>query len=150
VSSPIVVAIFVFLSIYLIFLLIRLLSDLVIVGVALASAVLAYHIKGHYSDFLPILRELPFLDVLGINFPDQPEVATIYVIASLIIAGAVLVCLPFLPFSATYRIMLGVEKPLFSEETKVRGWIREEIDRNSRYESELAANERTENGQEPG
>jgi hypothetical protein len=75
-------------------------------------------------------------------------VATFYVIASLIIAGAVLVCLPFLPFSATYRLMLGVEKPLFSEENKIRGWIREEIDRNSRYESELAGNERTENGQD--
>lgn len=149
-SSPVVVAIFAFLSIYLVFLLIRLFSDLIIVGIALTSAVFAYYLTGHYSSWLPHLRELPFLNVLGITFPDQPEVSTLYIIASLIVVGAVLLCVPFLPFSATYRFMLGVEKPLFSEEAKVRGWIREEIDRNNRYENELATNEQTGTGQESG
>lgn len=132
-DSPIVVAILVFLSIYFVFLLIRLLSDMIIVGIALSSAILAYNIKGHYSEFLPVLQESPFLTLFGVNLPTQPDTSAIYLIAIFIILIAILFCLPFLPFSATYRYMLGVEKPLFSEQAKVRGWILEELERN-RYD----------------
>jgi len=123
-DSPIVVAILVFLSIYFVFLLI---------GIALSSAILAYNIKGHYSEFLPVLQESPFLTLFGVNLPTQPDTSAIYLIAIFIILIAILFCLPFLPFSATYRYMLGVEKPLFSEQAKVRGWILEELERN-RYD----------------
>jgi hypothetical protein len=137
VNSPIVVAILVFLSIYLIFLLIRLFADMFIVGIALASGVLAYQIKGHYPEFVSLLQDSPIVNLVGANLPAQSTSWSIFLIASIITLGAVLLCLPFLPFSATYRFMLGIEKPLFSEEAKIRGWIREELEHN-RLDSERA------------
>lgn len=136
-NSPIVVAILVFLSIYLIFLLIRLFADMFIVGIALASGVLAYQIKGHYPKFVSLLQDSPIVNLVGANLPPTPSSGSIFLIASIITIGAVLLCLPFLPFSATYRFMLGIEKPLFSEEAKIRGWIREELEHN-RLDSERA------------
>jgi hypothetical protein len=137
VNSPIVVAILVFLSIYLIFLLIRLFADMFIVGIALASSVLAYFIKGDYPKFVSFLQDSPIINLVGGNLPPQPTSGSIFLIASIITIGAVLLCLPFLPFSATYRFMLGIEKPLFSEEAKIRGWIREELE-HIRQDSERA------------
>lgn len=127
-NSPIVIAILVFISIYLIFLLIRLFADMFIVGIALASSVLAYNIKGHYPDFVSLLQDSPIINLTGASLPPQPTSGSIFLIALILTIGAVLLCLPFLPFSATYRFMLGIEKPLFSEEAKVRGWIREELE----------------------
>ncbi len=132
-ESPIIVAILVFASIYAAFLLIRLFADFFLVGIALCSAVLAYNIHSYYPDFLMILQESSLLNLLGLTLPDQPNSWAIFIIASLIVAGAVLISIPILPFSATYRFMLGVDNPAFAKkESKVRGWITEEVDRRFR------------------
>lgn len=131
-DSPLVVAVVVFLSIYLIFFLIRVLADMFLVGIALTSAVLAYNIERFYSDILP-LQDVAFfkvaLDIFGVALEKEPTAAAIYTIAFFIILFAVIASLPFLPFSATYRQMLGVEKPLSTEETKIKQWVNEEIER---------------------
>lgn len=130
VDSPIVVAISVFLSIYLTFLLIRLFADFFLVGIALGSAVLAYHIQEYYSEFLMVLQESNILSLLSLNLPpEQPDSWAIFTIAGIIAGGAVLISIPILPFSATYRQMLGVENPVFArKEAKVRAWIHEEME----------------------
>jgi hypothetical protein len=46
-----------------------------------------------------------------------------------IVIVAVFLCIPFLPFSDTYRKILGIEKPVSTEEARIRRWILEEIDR---------------------
>jgi len=133
VESPILVAILVFVSIYAAFLLIRLFADFFLVGIALVSAVLAYNIHSYYPDFVMILQESSLLNVLELTLPDQPNSWAIFIIASLIVVGAVLISIPILPFSATYRHMLGVDNPAFAKkESKVRGWIAEEVERRFR------------------
>ncbi len=129
-ESPIIVAILVFLSIYLTFLLIRLFADFFLVGIALASATLAYNIQGFYPDFVMVLQESNILNILGLTLPEQSNPEAIFIIAGLIVIVAILVSIPFLPFSATYRLLLGVDNPAFArKEAKVRGWILEEIQR---------------------
>jgi hypothetical protein len=129
-SSPIVVAILVFVSIYLVFLLIRLFADFFIVGIALGSATLAYHINSLYPEIIMILKESNLLNLLGMTLPEQPDDQAIYKIAGLIVVAAIMICIPILPFSATYRQLLGVENPVYAlKEAKIKGWIREEIER---------------------
>jgi len=127
-DSPWVVALGVFVAIYVTFLLIRLLADMYIVGVALASAVLAFNIYAYYPDFKMELEQLKFLNTLGIELSAQPDGWSVLVIAILITLMAVLLCIPVLPFSATYRQILGVERLNRAEETKIRNWVREELE----------------------
>jgi hypothetical protein len=139
VDSPAVVAILVFFSIYLIWFLIRLFADLFLVGIALVSALLAYNIESYYEQFLMVLQESNLLNLLSITLPEQADSMAIFKIASLITVAAVLVSIPILPFSATYRQLLGIENPLFArKEAKVRGWIIEEI---QRYEASQVVEE---------
>lgn len=129
-DSPTVVAILVFLSIYLIWFLIRLFADLFLVGIALVSAFLAYNIESYYEPFLMVLQESNLLNLLSMTLPEQADSLAVFKIACLITAAAVLISIPILPFSATYRHLLGIENPLFArKEAKVRGWIIEEIQR---------------------
>jgi hypothetical protein len=130
VDSPTVVAILVFLSIYLLWFLIRLFADLFLVGIALVSATLAYNIESYYEQFLMVLQESNLLNLLSMTLPEQADSLAVFKIAGLITASAVLISIPILPFSATYRHLLGIENPLFArKEAKVRGWIIEEIQR---------------------
>ena len=128
-ESPIIVAILVFVSIYLIWFLIRLLADFVLVGIAIVSAILTYHIEPFYPEFLMVLTESNILSLLGLTLPEQPDKWAIFTIAILITIVAVLISIPFLPFSHTYRLMFGIENPAVfrRKEASVRGWIIEEI-----------------------
>ncbi|TGO02799.1 hypothetical protein PN36_18880 [Candidatus Thiomargarita nelsonii] len=119
------VAIFVFLGIYFVWYSIRFFADFCLVGIALGGAVLAYRIPDWYPIFHMIWKESSFLSIFGPLSPNQPDIAATFFIALLIIAGAVLLSIPFLPFSATYRFMLGVDGPVFRN--KVRAWIIEEV-----------------------
>ncbi|MDM8557547.1 hypothetical protein [Candidatus Parabeggiatoa sp. HSG14] len=147
-DSPFFVAILVFVSIYLIFLLIRLFADFFLVAIALSSAVLAYNIQNFYEEILMILQESNLLNLLGLALPEQPDTWAIASIAGLIIVVAVLLSIPFLPFSATYRVMFGIENPVFQrKEAKVRGWIVEEIQR-YHHQSEESVTTNEDNPQE--
>ena len=130
-ESPILVAISVFISIYIVWYLIRLFADFILVGIALGSAALAYNIHQFYPEFKMVLEESNILNVIHATLPQQLNADGVIVIISLIIFAAVLVSIPFLPFSATYRIMFGVENPVFfrRKEAKVRSWIYAEIER---------------------
>lgn len=142
-DSPFIVAILVFLGIYLVFFLIRLFADFILVGIALISAIFAYYFL-HYPDVyhtvIELSKELPILSMLfqKLGLPEQLELLdqkTIIIIGSMITALAVLISIPFLPFSATYRFLLGVENPVFQrKEAKVRGWIVEEIENHHRQD----------------
>lgn len=127
-DSPIVIACLVFISIYLVWFVIRLFADFVLVGIAFMSAVLAYYIQPYYPEILMILTESNLLDVF--NLPAEVNEIAILKIAGLIIACAVLVSIPILPFSATYRLMFGIEIPVFHcRKKKIRDLITEEIQR---------------------
>ena len=123
-------------GIYLIFFLIRLLADMFIVGIALSAAILSYNIEKFYPYILPILDDSPLVSWFNIALPKgNPESGTIFFIAVLITLLAVILCLPFLPFSETYRQMLGVEKPTEFQEAKVKQWVHEEVSRLQREDS---------------
>ncbi len=131
-DSPIVIACLVFISIYLVWFIIRLFADLVLVGIAFLSAVLAYHIQPYYSEILMILTESNMLDIF--NLPAESNEIAILKIAGLIIACAVLVSIPILPFSATYRLMFGIEIPVFHcRKNNIRDLITEEIQRQNAH-----------------
>lgn len=128
--SLLMTSVLVLLSIYLIFFLIRLLADMFIVGIALAAAVLSYNIEKFYPHIVPILEDSPLVNWFNVALPKgNPELGTIFFIAALITLLAVILCLPFLPFSATYRQMLGVEKPTEVQEARIKRWVYEEVNR---------------------
>lgn len=126
--GSIIIAILVFLSIYLVWYSFRFFADFCLVGIALGAAVLAYQIPNWYPIFHMIWEESSFLNIFSLDLPpDQPDIGATILIAILIIASAVLASIPFLPFSATYRMMLGIEGPLFKNQVRV--WINEEVQR---------------------
>ncbi|ALG68050.1 hypothetical protein [Beggiatoa leptomitoformis] len=135
-DEPMIVALLVIVSIYVFFLLIRLFADIYIAGVALVCAVIAYNIPAFYPEASSLLQDVGILKVLHLSLPEQPDTTAIYTIAGLIAFFGVLVCLPMLPFSATYRWMLGVERLSRKEEAKIRYWIQEEIERTMQDEEE--------------
>ena len=130
-ESPIIVAISVFISIYFVWYLIRLFADFFLVAIALGSAALAYNIRDFYPEFKMVLEESNILNVMNATLPQQLDTNGLLIIVSVIIFGAVLASIPFLPFSATYRAMFGLENPVVfrRKEAKIRSWISEEIER---------------------
>jgi len=136
IDSPIVVAILVFLGIYFTFFVIRLFADFILVSIALLCAGFTYYFLSDpetYHTIVEFSKELPIFSTLLQALPDQLEQleqSAIIVIATSMGAFAVLLSIPFLPFSAAYRFMFGIENPVFQrKESKVRGWIIEEIQR---------------------
>lgn len=128
-DSPIVVALIVFFSIFFMFLLMRLFADMYIVAVALVAGGTAYFIPGEYKEFYKVFMEdMPRLNVIGVELSPQADLLSIYFIALLIMLFAVLLCLPALPFSATYRQILGANSLSHSEELKIKRWIGESIE----------------------
>ncbi len=132
--SSVLVAVLVFLSIYLMFFLISVFSDMYIVGIALTSAGLAYSIRGfeiypYLFEFLEYTGMVSLLNSLGLNLSAQADDWSVFLISTMIVISAVLLCIPFLPFSDTYRKILGVEKPVSTEEARIRRWILEEVER---------------------
>lgn len=128
---PIVVASVVFVGVFLMFLLIRFFADMYIVAVALVAAGAAYFIPTgeYYKEFRKILTDdFKILNLIGVSLPEQPDLISIYIIAVLIMLFAVLFCLPALPFSATYRQILGANQLPASEELKIKHWIGEAIE----------------------
>ena len=125
-ESPILIGIAVFISIFLVFFLIRLFADFILVAIALGSAVLAYHIHQFYPEFLIVLQESGLLELLKITLPEQADNLAILIIAGLITATAIIISIPILPFSATYRFLLGVEPSVYAQK-KIQKWIGKEI-----------------------
>lgn len=130
-TSPIVLAILVFLGTYLLFFLIRVLADMAIFGIVLGCSVAVYSIQGFdlYSDFRTFLMtDLKITSKLGLAFSEQPDAISLIMMAALIGVAGLIVCLPFLPFSETYRKILGVERLSRVEQAKIQAWIRSEIE----------------------
>ncbi|MDM8567968.1 procyclic acidic repetitive family protein [Thiotrichales bacterium HSG1] len=136
-DSPIIIASIVFISIYLVWFVIRLFADLVLVGIACLSALLAYNIQSFYPEILMILTELNLLDIFAL--PEEPNELAIFKIVGLIIACAVFISIPILPFSSTYRMMFGVEIPIiYCRKTKLQKFIKEEIQRQNQHTQPLS------------
>ncbi|MDM8548073.1 hypothetical protein QUF61_16415 [Candidatus Venteria ishoeyi] len=109
-DSPLLLAFIVFAGIFLLFFFISLLSDLVIVGVALSTAIAAYFIPEWYPVLFEMLKDTQIPTYLGLAQPDKLDDASRYLVAVMLTVLATLVCIPVLPFSATYRQMLGANK----------------------------------------
>jgi len=129
--QPFLTAFAVFAGVYMFFFLIRVFADMYLVGIALACAFAAFSIEGFnfYPEYREVLTELGMLNYLGLSLPPQPDTGAVLVICFFIVVAGVALCLPVLPFSATYRYMLGVERLTSEEETKIRRWVQEEIER---------------------
>jgi len=147
-TSQLIIAFTVFISIYLIFfLLIRLFADMAIVGTSLVCAGIAFLIPPYYSSFKELIQGIGIISSLGLKIPDSPTLVGMLIIASFVVLLGVLICLPFLPFSETYRTILGIGKLGVTEiqvkqlindelanvddldEKKIKQWIREELAR---------------------
>ena len=127
-DTELLAAIGVFVSIYVIYFLIRIFADLMLVAIALFSAVAAFNIKNYYPEFREILDNFKILDLFSIELSQQADTMSIVIIAGFIVLIAVVLSLPFLPFSQTYRLMLGVEKLTPREEEKIRQWVNDEAE----------------------
>lgn len=129
--QPFLTALVAFVGVYLVFFLIRVFVDMYLVAVALSCAVAAYSIQGFnlYADFRQVLIELGLLKFLGLNLPLEPNTGAVIFMTALIVLTGVMLSLPVLPFSATYRYMLGTERLTSDEESKIKRWIQEEVER---------------------
>jgi len=155
-TSQLIIALAVFVSIYLIFfLLIRLFADMAIVGTSLVCAGIAFLIPPYYSSFKELIQGIGIISSLGLKIPDSPTLVGMLIIASFVVLLGVLICLPFLPFSETYRTILGMGKLGVTEiqvkqlindelanvddldEKKIKQWIREELVRAATISKEM-------------
>ncbi len=127
-DSPWALAIGVFLLIYILFFFISLLADMFIVGIALGCAVLAYHIPSLYPDIAQLAGEWSLLKQLGLALPAQATASAHMTLAVLLALVGTVACIPFLPFSATYRQMLGANKISKGDELYMRRLVEEEWD----------------------
>ena len=128
-ESSLILAFIVFAGIFLSFFFISLLSDLIIVGVALGTAAAAYFIPEWYPILFDMLKDTPIAMYLGLANPDQLDDATRYLVAAMLVFLATLVCIPVLPFSATYRQMLGANKIGRQDEAYIKSIIHTETEK---------------------
>jgi hypothetical protein len=126
-DSPWVFAVVVFFAIYLLFFIISLLADLYIVGVALIAAIFAYNIPKLYPTIQSTFSELKLLNNIGLQLPEQATTQAYYMVIAVVVVVSVFVCIPVLPFSATYRQMLGANRLSKHEEGCVKQLVHEEI-----------------------
>jgi len=127
-DTPIVTALMVFFGIFLMFFIVSLLSDLWIFLVSLGSAAAMYFIRDWYPMLFDAIKTSPLVQQLHLMPPDKLDSTTIFVIAGFLIIISTIICIPALPFSATYRQMLGANKLTRRDETYIRGVIKTELD----------------------
>ncbi len=127
-DTPVVIALIVFFGIFLMFFIVSLLSDLWIFLVSLGSAAAAYFIRDWYPMVFDVIKTSPVVQQLHLMPPDKLDSTTIFIIAGVLVVIATILCIPALPFSATYRQMLGANKLTRRDETFIRGLIKTELD----------------------
>ena len=130
-DTPWILALIVFVGIFLMFVIISLLSDLLIIGTVLGCTAAAYFIPEWYPLFYEFIADTQIPVYLGLAAPvdNAPiEQATIYTLTGLLIFFGTLVCIPALPFSATYRQILGANKIGKRDEAFVKALVKAEMD----------------------
>jgi hypothetical protein len=126
--DPIIIAIISFIAVFLIFFIISLLSDIVIIGIVLASAVFTYFIPDLYPNIQEFATDMAWLKSIGVDLTQELNNKTHYILASLIVLASALFCIPILPFSATYRQMLGANKISGQDKKEVASLVDDKID----------------------
>jgi len=126
-DNPIILAIMVFFGIFLMFFFISLLSDLIIVTLTLGSAAAAYFIPEWYPIFYDTIKDTNLVNLLGLVSPDSLDLATKRVIAILLVLSATLIAIPVLPFSGTYRQILGANRIGRKDEAYISSVIAKQI-----------------------
>lgn len=127
-DTPVVIALIVFFGIFLMFFIVSLLSDLWIFLVSLGSAAAMYFIRDWYPMVFNAIKNSPLAQQLHLMPPEQLDSTTIFVVAGILVVIATILCIPALPFSATYRQMLGANKLTRRDETYIRGVVKTELD----------------------
>ncbi len=127
-DSPVVIALMVFFGIFLMFFIVSLLSDLWIFLVSLGSAAAAYFMRDWYPMVFDVIKTSPVVQQLHLMPPDKLDSTTMFIVAGVLVVIATILCIPALPFSATYRQMLGANKLTRRDETFIRGLIKTELD----------------------
>jgi len=127
-DTPVVIALIVFFGIFLMFFIVSLLSDSWIFLVSLGSAAAAYFMRDWYPMVFDVIKTSPVVQQLHLMPPDKLDGTTIFIITGVLVVIATILCIPALPFSATYRQMLGANKLTRRDETFIRGLIKTELD----------------------
>lgn len=127
-DSPLVIALMVFVGIFVMFFIVSLLADLWIFVVSLGSAVAAYFMRDWYPMVFEVIKTSPIVQQLPLMPPDKLDSTTMFIVAGVLVVIATILCIPALPFSATYRQMLGANKLTRRDETFIRGLIKTELD----------------------
>jgi hypothetical protein len=127
-DTPVVIALIVFFGIFLMFFIVSLLSDLWIFLVSLGSAAAAYFMRDWYPMVFDVIKTSPVVQQLHLMPPDKLDSTTMFIVAGVLVVIATILCIPALPFSATYRQMLGANKLTRRDETFIRGLIKTELD----------------------
>ncbi len=126
-DNPIILAIMVFFGIFLMFFFISLLSDLIIVVLTLGSAAAAYFIPEWYPIFYDAVKDTDLVSLLGLVTPEALDTATKRVMAILLVATATLIAIPVLPFSGTYRQILGANRIGRKDEAYITSIISKQV-----------------------
>jgi len=126
-DNPFVIALLVFFGVFIMFFVISLLSDLLIVMLTLGSAFLAYFIPDWYPVFYEQVVNTPVANFLGLVEPAQLDAATTYVMGGLVVLTAALLSVPVLPFSATYRQILGANRIGRQDEAYILSLVQTEL-----------------------
>ncbi len=130
-DAPWILALIAFFGIFLMFVIISLLADLLIIGAALGCAAAAYFMPSWYPLFFEFIQDTQLPVYLGLKAPLEGgglEQMTLYTMVGLLVFLGTLICIPALPFSATYRQVLGANKIGKRDEVFVRALVRSELD----------------------
>jgi len=126
-DNPIILAIIVFFGIFLMFFFISLLSDLIIVTLTLGSAAAAYFIPEWYPIFYDMIKDSNLINLLNLATPENLDLASKRTLAALLIFSATLIAIPVLPFSGTYRQILGANRIGRKDEAYISSVIAKQI-----------------------
>jgi len=127
-DTPLILALCVFFGIFLMFFFLSLLSDLLIIGIAVGCAAAAYFIPDWYPMLYEALQGSPLLTYLSLGAPETLSASNRYVLSALLTLLGALFCIPALPFSATYRQLLGANKIGRQDESYIKSLVRSELE----------------------
>lgn len=127
-DGPLVLAILAFFGVFLAFVVASLLADVFILLTAIVTAVFVYFVPDVYPEIHSLLVDIRLFKEFGLTFPDELNGVTHVILTVIAVIGGALICIPVLPFSATYRQILGANKISGADERYIQRIVHDELD----------------------
>ncbi|MEM7015748.1 MAG: hypothetical protein AAF512_00245 [Pseudomonadota bacterium] len=127
-DGPFIFAILAFFGVFLAFVVLSLLADVFILLTAIMTAVAVYFIPDIYPEIRMLITDIGLFRELGITFPEQINGFTHLILTIFTVLCGALICIPVLPFSATYRQILGANKISGADERYIQSIVHDEIE----------------------